>query len=761
MSFICRILPALLLLLVLALPAHAAIDKELYSLLDQYAQEIERGRHDAVTATDRGQLTASSRTEEAKRVELEGWVTRMDHPDDIRMFFSTVNVFVQTRRGAPFALAAARAAGMLEEKSRSLLAQGGDPATYEQVRDELGRLKDLNQTAATSHSTVAQFAREDNAASTSKAGRSSGTSSLPAGMLGAKVTASGTSFQVFSPRATAVNLMLYNKPTDKQGKRFSMKKQANGIWRATFKENLTGKWYLYQADGPKGPGERFDPKKLISDPYSICNANSAGMSLVYDDNYTFKSTFRRPAMEDLIIYEMHVKDYTAHASSGVAAGHKGKYLGLLSGASSDKVLGNLVDLGVNAVELLPVQEFDNRAAPSGVNHWGYMTTHFFAPEASFASGYAGQQVLELKKLVDGLHSKGIAVIMDVVYNHTAEGNEQGPNYCFKGLDNHAYYRLYKNPDLYWNGTGCGNEFRSDHPATRKLIIDSLLHFVKEYKIDGFRFDLATIIDKQTMSEIEKAMPAGVYLIAEPWAADWSRNQWAKTDFRNTRWAKWNDDYKGNIRKFIRGEADRNNVMTVLAGSCYWWAGKPTETINFIECHDNATIMDFLGGWAKGARFGMAVLLTSQGVPMLHEGMEFLKTKFGNDNSYDQDNKTNWIDWSLKTKNKDTFNYIKELIAIRKAYPHFRHNRPLTDKEITWMLHSNQKALGARLAGTSCDLLVLYNSDPKNWADFALPESKPWTILSNGEQANTTGKLGTAAGNYKVPPTTVVILRLNH
>ncbi|MFZ5952711.1 MAG: alpha-amylase family glycosyl hydrolase, partial [Candidatus Rifleibacteriota bacterium] len=390
----------------------------------------------------------------------------------------------------------------------------------------------------------------------------------PDGLLGAHVSGGNTSFSVYSPAATDVNLVLFKKAADKNGSAFKMKKIDNGIWSATVKGELFGTYYGFTADGPKTDGHLFDPERLLSDPYAFANVDHDGKSVVVDRDFTWSDQgFKRPAANDAILYEMHVKDYTAHKSAGVDAAVRGKYLGLLEGKGTDKVLGHLKDLGVNCLELLPVHEFDNNFA--GVtNHWGYMTSHFFAPECSYASAKDGQGVKEFKKMVNGLHKEGFAVVMDVVFNHTSEGDHRGLPLNFKGLDNPGYYRLMDNKKYYWNGTGCGNEFRSDSPMGGKVILDSLKYWQKEFHIDGFRFDLGTIIDKHTFQRVLDELPKDTIIVAEPWAADWNRNQWGKSDFRNTRLGKWNDDYREKIRAFVSGNGSRNDVMTVMAGSCF-------------------------------------------------------------------------------------------------------------------------------------------------------------------------------------------------
>jgi pullulanase/glycogen debranching enzyme len=386
-----------------------------------------------------------------------------------------------------------------------------------------------------------------------------------------------------------------------------------------------------------------------------------------------------------------------------------------------------------------------------------MTTHFFAPETAYSSKPYGQAVKELKATIDGLHSEGFAVILDVVFNHTAEGNEQGTPINFKGFDNAGYYRLMPNDkQYYWNGTGCGNEMHTESPMCRRMILDSLKYWMSEYKVDGFRFDLGTIIDKGTMQAIIDELPSNTILTSEPWAADWQRNQWAKADFRNTRLAKWNDDFRENVRGLAGGHVDRNNLMTVLAGSCFWWAAKPAESLNYIEAHDGYTIYDLFKGDKKKVRLAAIALMTAQGIPMIHSGQEFGRSKGGNDNSYDQDNEVNWIDWSVKEKNRDIFNLYKGLIALRMKYPNFRSPVAMNNQTMQWIQPGNNNGLGMYLKGTT-DFLVLFNGDSREWIRFNLPQSGTWKVVCDGEKVDDAG-LYTAEGDYNVPPTTAIILK---
>ncbi len=578
--------------------------------------------------------------------------------------------------------------------------------------------------------------------------------SAPSGLLGAHVSGGNTNFSVYSPAATEVNLVLFKKATDKTGSSFKMKKGNNGIWNATVKGELYGTYYGFTADGPKTDGHLFDPERLLSDPYAFANVDHDGKSVVVNRNFKWTDqNFKRPAAKDAIIYEMHIKDFTAHKSAEVPAAVRGKYLGLLEGKGSDKVLGHLKDLGVNCLELLPVHEFDNNFA--GVtNHWGYMTSHFFAPECSYASGKNGEAVKEFKTLVNGLHKEGFAVIMDVVFNHTAEGDHRGLPLNFKGFDNPGYYRLMDNKKYYWNGTGCGNEFRSDSQMGGKVILDSLKYFLDEYHVDGFRFDLGTIIDKHTFQRVLDELPKSTIIVAEPWAADWKRNQWGKSDFRNTRLGKWNDDYREKIRGFVSGHGNRNDVMTVLAGTCFWWTAKPTESLNYLEAHDGYTLFDLFHGDVKKTRLAAVTLLTSQGIPMIHEGQEFNRSKKGNHNSYDQDNETNWINWNEKTKKRDIFELYRGLIALRNKYDNFKRSVALNNQNLEWIQPANQNGVGMILKDSKT-FIVLLNGDQGDWVNFKLPGGT-WKVICDGEKVKESG-LYTAQGDYNVPPVTGVIL----
>lgn len=578
--------------------------------------------------------------------------------------------------------------------------------------------------------------------------------------LGATLAPDGraTTFRVFAPRAFSMNVHVFDRPAGGKPVTAAMQRAGDGIWEATVPVGA-GAYYDFTCDGPSGPGEKFDRDRHLSDPYARANVASDGRSLVVDPRYDWGKAagFKAPKVEDLVVYELHVRDWTASPTSGVTDPKmKGKYLGF----TDRRLLSHLRELGVNAVELLPVHEFDNKAAPPGhINYWGYMTTHFFAPESSYATGTAkGEAVRELKDAIRALHEAGVAVILDVVFNHTAEGDNAGPVLNLKGFDNGYYYRLTADKLYYMNGTGCGNEIKSESPMARKLIIDSLKHFMREYRVDGFRLDLGASLDKETMIAIEKALPPGTPLIAEPWTADWNRRFWDKPDLKGHRWSLWNDGFRDNLRAFLSGEGKRNDVITAIAGSCMWFAGWPMQSINYLECHDGMVLADILKGDQKRNRLGAVALLTAQGIPMLQSGQEFGRTKKGNDNSYDQDTDVNWLDWSLKEKNRALFDFYAGLIALRAKYPALRQANCLSDSTVQWFRPDNEKALGYLLRGGAKEpgVLVLMNSDPSAWVSFPLPAGN-WPVLCDGERVALDGSLGTASGDYRVPPRTGVVL----
>ncbi len=496
--------------------------------------------------------------------------------------------------------------------------------------------------------------------------------------------------------------------------------------------------YGWRVDGPKGQLHRYDASVVLLDPASTLVSSSGlwGESRDHDARVsTRRSMFThtkhydwaddRPPLvppEDSILYELHVRGFTRHKNAKVQ--HPGTFTGLI------ERLPYLNDLGVTTLEFLPVHEFDEcecrftnpATGGSNLNYWGYNTIAFNSPNAAFAaSGPSHGQADEFRDLVKACHSLRLEVVLDVVFNHTGEGDDTGRTYSFRGLDNSLYYMLA--PDgSYRNFSGCGNTFNCNHPVVRELIMDSLHYWVARMHVDGFRFDLASVLGRDQQghvlieppmveSIVEDPLLADTKLIAEPWDAA-GLFQVGQFPY-GRRWSEWNGHYRDDVRRFWRGEPGTVNAFaTRLCGSAdlYQATGrKPTHSINFITCHDGFTLWDLVSyndkhneangennrdgsdaNWShnhgvegptkdpainklrvRQAKNLMATLLLSQGVPMILAGDEFLRTQHGNNNAWCQDNEISWIDWSLAQTNEDFLHFVRALIQFRKRHSALR------------------------------------------------------------------------------------------
>lgn len=494
--------------------------------------------------------------------------------------------------------------------------------------------------------------------------------------------------------------------------------------------------YAYRVDGPYCPekGLLFDKNKILLDPYAKAVAGQRTWGIRWDHTYharVVKDRFdwgdmpqSKKELCDLIIYELHVRDFTHHPSSGVQ--HRGTFSGLM------EKIPYLKELGINAVELMPIFEFDetmNSRTVDGkqlLEYWGYNTVGFFAPNSSYAAANEhNQEGTELKTLIKALHDNGIEVILDVVFNHTAEGNEKGNTFSFKGFDNNIYYML--TPDgNYYNFSGCGNTLNCNHPVVQQLILECLRYWTINYRVDGFRFDLASILgrneDGSPMNNppllrtlADDSILSNVKLIAEAWDAG---GLYQVGSFpASGRWAEWNGRYRDSLRSYLKGDSwNAWDAAWSISGSGDLYGGYYDNThsnyagynscVNFLTCHDGFTLYDLYAyndkhneanGWnntdgandnrswncgAEGEtddpevlslrrrmiRNACAVLMCSRGTPMFLAGDEFGNTKFGNNNSYCQDNITSWLDWRMLEKNKDLFEFFKFMIAFRKKHP---------------------------------------------------------------------------------------------
>ena len=586
---------------------------------------------------------------------------------------------------------------------------------------------------------------------------------------GAHWDGAGVNFALFSGHAERVELCIFDAGGRRELQRIALIERTDQIWHCYLPEARPGMLYGYRVHGPYRPddGHRFNPHKLMLDPYarqivgalrwsdalfgytvghrrgdlSLDRRDSAGAmpkSRIVDPAFTWGDD-TPPAVpwEAMVVYEMHVRGFTMQHPD-VPPPLRGTYAGLATPA----IIDYLKRLGVTSLELLPVHAFvdDRHLTEKGLrNYWGYNSIGFFAPDARYS---ASGSISEFKTMVKTLHSAGIEVILDVVYNHTAEGNELGPMLCFKGVDNHAYYRLQKDRKRYYTDyTGCGNTLDTRHPAVLQMIMDSLRYWVTEMHVDGFRFDLASTLAREahevdpfgSFFDIVHQDPVlrGVKLIAEPW--DLGEGGYQVGNFPPG-WAEWNDKYRDTMRRYWRGDGGLiGEFARRLTGSSdlYGRNGRlPRASVNFITAHDGFTLRDLVSydhkhneanlednrdghdnnlSWNCGAegptddpailalreqqsRNLMATLLLSQGVPMLVAGDELSRTQQGNNNAYCQDTPLSWLDWTPDDARTRMLAFARRMIAIRREHPvfrrrHFFAGKPAPDsagKDIAWL-----------------------------------------------------------------------------
>ncbi|MCR5746652.1 MAG: glycogen debranching protein GlgX [Lachnospiraceae bacterium] len=550
----------------------------------------------------------------------------------------------------------------------------------------------------------------------------------------------GVNFSIFSKEATGCTLVLYKHGQKKSWVEIPFPEDfriGNVYTMLVYGINIETTEYGYRFDGINDPkrGLRFDKERVLLDPYakSVSGRSVWGRKPDMSDPFPHRGQIIREdffwdgdkpleiRQGDIVIYELHIRSFTEHKSSGVK--HKGTYAGLI------EKIPYLKELGVNCVELMPVFEFDefeNSKEVNGMrllNYWGYSTVDFFAPKAGYAaSAMFGMEADELKNMIKKLHENGIEVVLDVVFNHTAEGNEDGPYISYKGIDNRTYYLL--TPDgHYYNFSGCGNTMNCNNPVVRKVVLDCLRYWVASYHVDGFRFDLASILsrdedgtpmmDPPLLDSIaHDAVLGKSLLIAEAWDAAGLYQVGSFPSWK--RWSEWNGRYRDCLRKFIKGEAGCAPEMYLrIRGSVDMYGQRSANaSINFITCHDGFTLYDLVSynekhneangednrdgcndnySWNCGEegetsdpeilslrrrqmKNMITILLTSRGIPMLLSGDEFANTQMGNNNAYCQDNEISWLDWDLLAKNNDIFEYVKRLIAFKKAHPVLRVSR---------------------------------------------------------------------------------------
>jgi isoamylase len=577
--------------------------------------------------------------------------------------------------------------------------------------------------------------------------------------LGATPFREGVNFSIFCRNGTSVDLLFFDDPDDLEPSReIALDRTLNRTyhyWHIFVKGLKPGQLYGYRISGPHEPliGQFFDPDKILLDPYAKSVAVPTGYrrgemsskgkadcpsmkSVIVDcSRYDWEGDkrLRRPFAKT-VIYEMHVGGFTKHPGADIEISKRGTYAGLI------EKIPYLVDLGINAVELLPVFQFDEQDAPEGlINYWGYAPVSFFAPHRGYSSSGNPLGVLdEFRDMVKALHAAGIEIILDVVYNHTAEGGKGGPAFSFRGIDNSVYYLLEKD-FTYSNYSGCGNTLNANQSIVRRLIMDSIHFWVTEMHVDGFRFDLASVLSRgengvpienpPILWDIESdPVLAGVKLIAEAWDA---AGLYQVGIFIGDSWKEWNGKFRDDIRRFLRGdEGILSQMVKRLIGSPDIYDHKerePEQSINFVTCHDGFTLNDLVSyeqkhnednreqnrdgtndnlSWNggvegetddpaisafRGKQIKNFLLLNilSIGTPMICMGDELRRTQHGNNNAYCQDNEISWFDWGLMKKNGDLFRFVKLLIQGRLlrdlAKPQFAMslNRLLNTFEISW------------------------------------------------------------------------------
>jgi glycogen operon protein len=566
--------------------------------------------------------------------------------------------------------------------------------------------------------------------------------------LGASVVPGGVNFSVFSRSTTSIELLLFESEHSPRPSAViplaPARHRSYHYWHVLVPGLGTGQVYAYRARGPFAPerGLRFNPEKVLLDPYGLAVAVPEGydrraaigagdnaavaMKSVVADPSAYDWEGDRPlqrSFTETVVYELHVKGFTRHPSSGVSEGKRGTYAGLV------EKIPYLVDLGITAVELLPIFQFDAGDAPDGrVNYWGYQPVSFFAPHHAYASRPNALGALdEFRDMVKALHRAGIEVILDVVYNHTTEGGQNGPTISYRGLANEIYYILERDKARYADYTGCGNTLNANHPIVRRLIQDSLRHWVTQMHVDGFRFDLASILTRDesgnplanppVLWDIESdPVLAGTKLMAEAWDA---AGLYQVGSFVGDTWQEWNGRFRDDARRFWKSDAGLvSRIATRLLGSpdIYGHEDREAEqSVNFVSCHDGFTLNDVVSydkkhneangednrdgandnqSWNCGVegptedagiealrnrqvKNFLALLLLSAGTPLLLMGDEMRRTQLGNNNAYCQDGEISWLDWTLLPRHADVHRFVKELNWFRQRRDAAMGETPLT------------------------------------------------------------------------------------
>lgn len=604
--------------------------------------------------------------------------------------------------------------------------------------------------------------------------------------MGAQITSEGTRFCVYAPHATAVHLNLFSSTGSTQsfslregrignlqeqdsmskallGRRYRFAGHSpigmrDGTWWVEVPCNLEGYEYTYTVEGP---AQEFGPPREVVDPYAQLVTSARGRGVVVHDTTPLGPRPTWPKHE-AIIYELHLRDFTIDPSAGVQ--HPGTYLGLtesgrLPGHPEVKTgFDHLLELGVNTVQIMPPSQFLGDEEYG----WGYDSLHFNSPERAYAVNPA-QRITEWKQMVNALHAHGIRVIVDMVWNHTMESRAHNQIFSFEGLAPGYYYR--RRPDgSFYNGSGVGNEFRSEAPMARRFILDSARHWMEDLGADGFRLDLMGLIDRETMRQLAAAYPDAL-IYGEPWASgETPLDITRKGDQRGCGYSVFNDDFRDALKGhvftptaggFVQTGRNSDAVLTGIAGSIDSFAAEPWESINYVECHDNHTLWDRLTLSAPAAtedareamdRLAAVALFTAQGIPFIQSGQEFRRTKGGEDNSYNLGDRVNALRWNDKLTHNSLVQFYRGLIALRRNHPMLRLPDAATVREC---LTTDEQSAPSTVAWTLTDRhsrdtwvqarIVLNGSNQPR--TFSLP-SGTWELVCDGERVTEAAPLRT-------------------
>ena len=652
-------------------------------------------------------------------------------------------------------------------------------------------------------------------------------------------------FSLYSRHATEVTLLLYGEhdvvnpslrvPLD------YLHHKSGRIWHCRLTADAIGasRFYAYSLEGPEILHTEFigfDSEKVLLDPYakllffpsdfqraaSVGRGSNAGKTPLgtlpsNESQFNWQSDLKRLHGSDTIIYEVHVKGFTKRSNAGVSAEKRGTYAGLV------EKIPYLKELGITAVELMPVFQYD----PDEGNYWGYMPLSFFSPHQGYATT-PSQAVIEFKEMVEALHRADIEVILDVVYNHTAEGGADGPTYSYRGICNSSYYLLDPTMTRYRNDAGTGNVLRSAHPIVRKMILDSLRFWLLEMHVDGFRFDLASIFSRDDRGSINLNDPPLIVEItggAELFEARLIAEAWDPVSYELGRsfpgqyWSQWNGKFRDDVRAFVKGDPGKvGDLMTRLYGSSDLFpddldnAYHPAQSINYVASHDGFCLYDLVAynikhnlangqnntdgsdnnlswncGWEgdhgasaevmqlrkQQVKNFLTLLMISNGIPMFRAGDEFMNTQFGNNNPWNQDNETSWLNWELLQKNRDIFRFFKGMIAFRKAHPSISRSGFWRDDvrwygtqgpvDFSYLSHSLAFCLHGQSQGDG-DIYVMINAHWEN-VNFIVQEGAPedWSrildtsLLSPDDLVDYESEKSLVSLDYHVKPRSMVVL----